>query len=499
MLKKGIAFELLRDKKTMVFLFFLVFYLFLGMTLTYPGDTGINLILDADNARVLKDLTEIDGNHWRITVHPLFLLLVQPIVLLLSGMTNDPILAVIILESICAAAMVSMALYMMQGLGVDGPASVCVTMVFGFSFSTMLFSSIPETFIFAGFILMAYTCWVFLLLRQRGSFSFSDWAILILFGIGAFGITLTNFIFYVIGAFVLCLYRFGMRSGLVSFAKIILLCVLAIFCLSIVQHLVWSHSPLFWKSIFWSILGKESYWELHYVTNSLDLDGVIVWAKQFFLYPLIGSHPIETTDPWNGDPFIAFGEYSPISIAALVCFYCVALFCFVSIGRRIFSRKRVFLREMRSDSTKPMVLIIALGWLFNFLLHIIYGSKSAFLYSPHYLFLFMIMLAFALNSITSLYAKRICIAVLISFCVVEAISNLCVHEAIAVIVLGLLGGGGFSVWKVVLVPIVCGGSAVFSIALAKHYLKVPTTKAAIFFAGVYVVTSSVSAFFIAIS
>ena len=61
-------------------------YFFMGSFLTYYLQTYkfVNVLLDLDTPRVFLDLSSRVGNHYRTTVHPLFIVSFQPIVYILK-------------------------------------------------------------------------------------------------------------------------------------------------------------------------------------------------------------------------------------------------------------------------------------------------------------------------------------------------------------------------------------------------------------------------------
>lgn len=62
-----------RDRRLRIFCSAFLLYLFLGMCLSYYTAFDTNMFFGADNARVFQDLTNITGEHYRVSVHPLLI------------------------------------------------------------------------------------------------------------------------------------------------------------------------------------------------------------------------------------------------------------------------------------------------------------------------------------------------------------------------------------------------------------------------------------------
>ena len=92
------------DKKIEIIIFFISFFLFLilGIIITYTFNflNNSNLIFEADNYRVINDISALSTNHYRINVHPLFLIIMQPIYYLLFSLTLNRMISIIILSSL---------------------------------------------------------------------------------------------------------------------------------------------------------------------------------------------------------------------------------------------------------------------------------------------------------------------------------------------------------------------------------------------------------------
>jgi hypothetical protein len=152
---------------------FFLLYLGLGLTLHFRAPklfVRLDLAFDADVPSRIIDLTRVGGAHYRTQLHPLFVLLLNPLGLLLRGglraLGLEPAgrLAAILLTSAAGAAGVGLMSAWLRRILTPGPSILLWTLVFGLSSSQMVFSALPESFVFSGLSLLA----VFLVVGDPG-------------------------------------------------------------------------------------------------------------------------------------------------------------------------------------------------------------------------------------------------------------------------------------------------------------------------------------------
>lgn len=152
---------------------FFLLYLGLGLTLHLRAPRlflRLDLAFDADVPSRIIDLTRVGGAHYRTQLHPLFVLLLNPLGLLLRGglralgLEPSGRLAAILLTSAAGATGVALLFAWLRRLLAPGPSPLLWTLVFGLSSSQMVFSAIPESFVFSGLGLLA----VFLVVCDPG-------------------------------------------------------------------------------------------------------------------------------------------------------------------------------------------------------------------------------------------------------------------------------------------------------------------------------------------
>jgi len=143
---------------------FAVLYLALGLHLHQEAPrlfARLDLAFDADVPSRIIDLTRAGGAHYRTQLHPLFVLLLNPIGLLLRallrglGTESSGRLAAIAMCALAGGAGVGLFARLVGGWLASRAAALAWTLVFALSASQIVFASLPETFVFSGTTLLA--------------------------------------------------------------------------------------------------------------------------------------------------------------------------------------------------------------------------------------------------------------------------------------------------------------------------------------------------------
>lgn len=426
-LRESIEKSVFRSRALRLFCALFVLYVFLGMCISYRVAFDTNMFFGADNARAFGDLTDIGYNHYRVKVHPLFCLLAQSVTLLLDGVVNRPTMSVILLEALCGALGVCFFDAILGRKKVGRWFRNLFTLIYAFSFSTLIFSTVPETFIFAGLGLMAYWYFLTAAAEGKGPLSRRETFLLVFFGVVCFGVTLTNYVFYLVGLIYLLALRYDWRKGARAFVKLNVWNGAAIVVLCLYQRFVWSNCPVFWKSMLLGLTGRDTYEELQYMNWDFSLNKTGIWLKQTLLYPLM-SADMTLRSPGEAYHPILFAEY-PRAVGLLTALFALALALCLAVW--LVKRAKGF--DLREDGYMLGLLASCVG---NLMLHYIYGFNEAFMYSPHYLFYFLLAGALALDRLRSRRAREIAVSGLAVFFTVEALNNLARFLQTARIALG---------------------------------------------------------------
>ena len=143
-----------------------------------PYDT----LFGADSYRAYEDLVVVIADHGRVKIHPLFLIFTQTITVFVNGIVNNSSLAIIIEEAFCGGLSVCFLNAIFKRLNISKTLNTILTLMYGFSFSVLIFATSSETFIFAGVGLIIYWYIVTYLIGRTGDLSWKEKILLIFFG-----------------------------------------------------------------------------------------------------------------------------------------------------------------------------------------------------------------------------------------------------------------------------------------------------------------------------
>lgn len=178
--------------KLSFFLFIPFFFLYLFCSTLLSQTSAFsewNLLFGLDTPRVIGDMAVFYSNHYRTNVHPLYVILVNPIGDLISHLIHSDLRTALFLNSFFGASGVILGfafLWLYQRKSIPALLLACL---FGFSTSQFLLSTIPDTASLAICSLIATYIVFFISLRKQISLL---WWILV--GLFSLAITTTNFI-----------------------------------------------------------------------------------------------------------------------------------------------------------------------------------------------------------------------------------------------------------------------------------------------------------------
>ena len=124
-----------------LFTIFLIFYVIIGVqvlcnhNLTSPTE----LIFNTDTIRVMNDISSISGYHARLSVHPLLVILTQPIYFLLNGIIHNKLITIVIMSSIVSALSVTIIFKIFQVFSKSTKLSIVLAACYGIAFTCMIF------------------------------------------------------------------------------------------------------------------------------------------------------------------------------------------------------------------------------------------------------------------------------------------------------------------------------------------------------------------------
>jgi hypothetical protein len=354
---------------------------YLGLGLSHEPAAAFrhwDVIFQSDSPRVLGDLTDRDGDHYRTKVHPLFVLLLNPAGRFLAWVFQSPERGAIVLGGLAGATCVGVFFLLLRSLGVVAERAAPYSAAVALSSSHLVFSLWPDTFIFA-----ALTLAVVILTASRAT---NRW-LRIGSAVLAMGMTVTQLV-------PALLVEATRERGIRLIAKARALCwhLLLVIALaaagSYVQKLVYPGTQLF----FLPTAVQE---ERSYVVSTRKTDVVLRRLGQVanagFLFNVVAPRP--ALIPVKSVPFLGV-SFRPLTVSDYRGFGKATAILWVVL---LLSAAVAMPKAVRGQALMVGLLAI-IG--FNLLLHSYYGDEP-FLYSCHWTFVLIAIVALALESLIS--------------------------------------------------------------------------------------------------
>lgn len=353
-----------------LFLFSFFYLLFLGILLSYNYDLGssYNLLFDSDTGRIVLDATETIAEHYRAAVHPLFILWVQPMVLLLGGFLHNKILSIIVLSSLVTSLSVVYLYKTLETIKEKEKSNILLSLIYLFAFSNIIFTTGLETYNFAACFLIMM--WYYFIRKEKEKFDTASFGILVLLAVMTFSFTITNILIYGIMIGMLWITKKIHWKNILGVGVISILLVVG---LNICQKVVWQEAPFFWRG--------DVNQELEFVqkTGSVKEKVKNVLTNDYYNSLLSSKLKMEIRygTIYNQQNYIiTFDSMNIFNFIILSLFYILLIFLLA----RNFTKKKIW------NSS----LLLALG--VNTVLHMFYGVNSTFLYSLHFLYIPILLL-----------------------------------------------------------------------------------------------------------
>ena len=404
-----------------LFLTFYGIYLFFSFSLYQTGVfRKYDLLFQADVPRVINNYTS-KGRQDRTSVHPLFVLLVNPIGRLLVKVIPNKILVAIGINSFFGALGVALAYSFFLCNSKELIYSLLFAVLFGISTSQLVWSSVPETYslgicsLILNYILFAFDYKKEIIHRRL-------W---ILAGLFSIAVATTNFVQSII-LYTFALVKTSKEKWRMKISSIIsfVFCVLSItIVLALMQKMIYPSSNLFFvpRSILYEI--NESGWfNFYFLKDPLKVIEQIV--KNFFLVNIIAPIPnsqyyealisdagitekgmqVTFSDSWN---------YLSIGWVGLFMWITLLTIGFYKGIRGIFSKSTggLFYLAIFSCLLFEALLHSCYGWFMH-------GYAELFLYTGYFTFLTLIIASWSINKKYNLF--RILLGAL---CILGALNN----------------------------------------------------------------------------
>lgn len=350
-----------------IFVVSIIICLFLGVVLSYNYDftNSYNLLFDSDTGRVIRDATIIVADHSRLNVHPLYTLLIQPTVLLLSGITLNKMLSLIILSSVITSFTVLFIYKILSLYTKNNNVKTLISLSYLLTTSNIIFTSGIEVYNVATLFLVILFYFVLKKLNEKNINKYT-YFILIILGTLSAAFTITNYFIFLIIMGMLFIFK---KINLKKTILIVISSLVLLTGLNITQKLIWHNTPLFLNS---GLLSESTRYDNKNITLFTKVSNVL---ENDFSNSILSNKPIVKVTAgteYNGANFVFnFTDTSIIKLLFMVFIYSLVII--------------LVIRNFKKNKFLNITLLLSL--LFNFLLHIVYGNDSTFLYSLHFTYL----------------------------------------------------------------------------------------------------------------
>lgn len=367
----------------LVFLLFSGLYGVLGGLFMRLGCfSHVDIFFGADARWMVGDIAEFTANHYRTNTHPLGVLLVNPVGALLNLLVHAPQTTALWITAVTGGSFVVLLLVFLLRLGVSKSLAALCAVLGGLSASHLLWGAVPDYFLLDGLSLLLF-CWVVTVHPRR------LWLV-VASAVMAAGTVTTNLPVVVL---IYLAARHGirqkltvlLRDGIKFFALILALMTL----LAVIQDLIYPSSTLFFR--FHALQSRAMY-----ISGESLPERLALLLPYLFFFNLFFPNVVKVS---MGDEGLAGIRFPAEKLAACTELFTPAGWLFIALWSALLGLSLwTLIRE--KQTARPLTVLLALGLLFNVVLHLFYGRPDEFfLYTPHWTFMVITLLAVALNAL----------------------------------------------------------------------------------------------------
>ncbi len=359
-----------------------VYYYFGSELAGIPAFSENDVLFQLDTQRTVNDMTYYGGFHYRTKVHPIFVLMVNPVGEMLQRITGDPELAAVLLSSILGAAGIALFFLLVSTFLVTPSTAFLLAVFFGVTSSQSLLSIIPGTSSLAVCSLLV-TLIVFAYSLRSKTVPLIPW---ILAGVFSLGVTTTNIAQTGICFLLACLAARGGNATRFPWKKVVIFTAAVLggtAVLAMIQKAIYPTSVLFFL--------PEAYTEdVHYASLlifQIPVEILRQLFRNFLAVNIFALLPVVFAMEGRSMPAISFtaaSQYTIFGIAGLILWFSLWLTGLAGFIRGMIGK------TTRQVSERGVFLAgLSLCVLFNLVLHSLYGVEpngtiEYFLYSGNF-------------------------------------------------------------------------------------------------------------------
>ncbi|MEG0408570.1 MAG: hypothetical protein RR623_06815 [Bacilli bacterium] len=372
---------------SLLFVFYCFNYYFFSVEFCMTSIDRMSRFFGADCWRVFEDLTNYYGNHYRISVHPLMMILIFPISTIFKGVLNNPVLGMMVMISFFSVLNSWLFYKILIKLNISKNQSLVIMFFYSLSSSKIVFSAIPESFVFGQlFYLLLFL--IIINIINNNTISFKESFLLTTLGVFSLATTITNYIiFNIVVIFLLIIIKNKKSSlwGVLSLA----ISMISFVLLVIIQSKIYVNVPSLIGMFFNNFTTQGE--EIRYMDFTFSISKILTTISNFFINSF------------------AFSEVYVDNSSNLVPIVCKPTLILNIFGTFLWGIGLMFLtikNRLFSFFNQPHIIILCLIIALNMGLHFIYGSGEQFLYSLHYSWAIVLLLILIYNYVPNIKISK---------------------------------------------------------------------------------------------
>ncbi|MBT3337696.1 MAG: hypothetical protein HN855_13080 [Anaerolineae bacterium] len=367
-----------------IFIVFFSIYFAISIALSKTAAyTENDLLFGIDTIRVIDDMTVFSADHYRTSVHPLYLLFINPWGVILKKIIGSKLLAALAINSFFGALGVGIAFLFFYTYGKTITNAALLSSFFGISASQVILSITPDTATLAICSLLGTYLLFLVSLKDQKNYLF----LWILIGIFSLGVTTSNFAQTFICYTALVITQDSQKSVSKKVFSVLGygLCVFMItFAFALFQKTIYPSAGLFYLPV--SIQDEMKYSSLLIFKEPFTV--LFHLVKHFFVVNIISPLPTVFTlsGTFRHSPSITFSTTAEFGFI-----WWTGLILWITL----YTTSLVHIWKNKTNRTLQITFLICFG--FNFVLHSFYGVGERglieyFLYTGNFTFLLVSIL-----------------------------------------------------------------------------------------------------------
>lgn len=406
-------------KKFYLFLFFLFLYFFLGIWLTYANDIIINvpwdLVYNLDSGRVLSS-NSFPFDKWGtgFDKHPFTIIFVIPIIHLFNNLFNSTILGLLFTQAVFASLSVCVVNSILSLISDKTKINFLLTLIYGFSYTMLIFSSLPEDYIYMAFFVALNLFYVIKLFIDEtlSRLNFKQIFILTFLLFLCFSVNFIYFLvnFIIIIFLLISIYKKNTLKIFFDFLKIFSLFIFFVFCFSILHFYVYKHTSIFLFIFDKTLLSNVFEFhksELLQERYFSEIQILKFFLREFLVDPFYSLTSSKLPALWL--PLKQWWDFVEkqnfiLLIPIIVLFLSSIIY---------------FIKNYKKYSYKNLILLIFILLLFFAILYYMYLPRYCFLYSANHFIYIVFLLGILMSQCTNGFFIFLCS----SFLVFQIVNN----------------------------------------------------------------------------